>query len=109
MVPAHVLEGGSMAGRIRTWLFRVSSAAVGMAAATALALSLMVLTGVRPANAAFPGNNGKIAFQSDRDVAAGEIYSITPGGSPSRLTFSNGSADPAYSPDARGSRSSRAS
>ncbi len=49
--------------------------------------------------AAFPGNNGKIAFQSNRDVGAGEIYAITPGGTAARITFSTGSSDPAYSPD----------
>ena len=41
----------------------------------------------------------KLSFQSNRDVASGEIYTITPGGTPTRTTFSNGSGDPAYSPD----------
>jgi len=51
------------------------------------------------AEAAYPGSDGRIAFQSGRDVAAGEIYTITPGGSATRLTNSNGNADPVYSPD----------
>jgi hypothetical protein len=51
------------------------------------------------AYAAFPGTNGPIAFNSDRDVGAGEIYAITPGGLATRLTSSNSSSDPAYSPD----------
>jgi hypothetical protein len=57
------------------------------------------LAGTRPAQAAFPGTNGKIAFQSNRHVASGEIYAITPGGTAARITVSNGSSNPAYSPD----------
>jgi Ca2+-binding RTX toxin-like protein len=74
---------------------RGKSRALLAGAGTAIAL---LATGAS-ADAAFPGNNGKIAFDSDRDVAGGEIYSITPGGSPTRLTFSTRSSDPAYSPD----------
>lgn len=58
-----------------------------------------LLAAAGSAQAAFPGNNGKIAFDSDRDTATGEIYSTTLTGPPTRLTFSNGSVDPAYSPD----------
>jgi Tol biopolymer transport system component len=65
--------------------------------AVAVAAALQAVAG--SAEAAFPGNNGKVAFDSDRDTAAGEIYSITPGGSATRLTFSTRSSDPAYSPD----------
>ena len=57
------------------------------------------LAGIRPAEAAFPGTNGKIVFQSNRHVASGEIYAITPGGTAARITVSNGSSNPAYSPD----------
>ena len=57
------------------------------------------LAGIRPAEAAFPGANGKIVFQSNRHVASGEIYTITPGGTAARITTSNGSSNPAYSPD----------
>ncbi|MDQ3863198.1 MAG: hypothetical protein M3317_06830, partial [Actinomycetota bacterium] len=67
--------------------------------ALAVLAALALLVGNRSAEAAFPGTNGKIAFQSDRDVAAGEIYAITPGGTAKRITVSNGSSDPAYSPD----------
>jgi len=49
--------------------------------------------------AAFPGSDGLIAFTSNRDVAAGEIYTMTPGGTATRVTFSNVSSDPAWSPD----------
>ncbi len=70
-------------------------------AATALALCVFALVAVQPAEAAFPGLNGEIAFVSDRDVGAGEIYTIRPsGGAPTRITFpTGGSATPAYSPD----------
>jgi Tol biopolymer transport system component len=67
--------------------------------ALAVVAAVVMLEGIRPAEAAFPGTNGKIAFQSDRQVAAGEIYSIIPGGTAKRITISNGSTDPAYSPD----------
>ncbi len=67
--------------------------------ALAVVAAVVMLAGIRPAGAAFPGSNGKIAFQSNRDVASGEIYTITPGGTAKRITVSNGSSDPAYSPD----------
>ncbi|HET7480189.1 MAG TPA: hypothetical protein VFJ72_11805 [Rubrobacteraceae bacterium] len=69
-----------------------------MATAAALALGLLALLAAKPAEAAFPGNNGKIAFQSDRDGPV-EIYAITPGETATRITTSNNSSDPAYSPD----------
>jgi Tol biopolymer transport system component len=65
----------------------------------AVVAAVVTLAGIRPAGAVFPGTNGKIAFQSNRDVASGEIYTITPGGTAKRITVSNGSSDPAYSPD----------
>jgi Tol biopolymer transport system component len=83
------------ARRAKIDLFRVSIAV----AATTLALCLLALPGAGSAQAAFPGFNGKIAFQSNRDVAGGEIYTITPGGTATRITVSNSSSDPAYSPD----------
>jgi len=59
----------------------------------------LVLVG-KPAEAAFPGNNGKIAFVSNRDVGAGEIYTISPtGGTADRINFTNYSKHPAWSPD----------
>jgi Tol biopolymer transport system component len=72
--------------------------ALAMVAATALALCLLAWVTVQPAQAAFPGQNGKIAFQSNRGGSV-EIYATTPGGTPERITLSNGSSDPAYSPD----------
>jgi Tol biopolymer transport system component len=78
---------------------RLSSRVLIAVAAATLALWLLALNGAGPAEAAFPGSNGKIAFTSNRDVGAGEIYTITPGGTATRITFSNRSSDPAYSPD----------
>jgi len=71
-------------------------AMAAMAGASVVAL-VMFVPGA--AYAAFPGPNGPIAFNSDRDVGAGEIYAITPGGPATRLTNSTSSSDPAYSPD----------
>jgi TolB protein len=64
-----------------------------------LGLCLLALTAAATAGAAFPGTNGPIAFNSNRDVAAGEIYAITPGGTAARLTSSSTSSNPAVSPD----------
>jgi hypothetical protein len=48
--------------------------------AMALAASLTLAPAAKPAQAAFPGKNGKIAFQSDRGGNT-EIYTMTPNGS----------------------------
>ena len=60
--------------------------------------AILMLAGLNPAEAAFPGSNGKIAFESRRDGPL-EIHTITDGGTATRLTVSNFSSDPAYSPD----------
>lgn len=78
----------STAGRTLT----VAGAAMLMAIAVAL-------TAAGTAGAAFPGTNGNILFHSNRDVGAGEIYAIPPGGEAVRITTSTGSSDPVYSPD----------
>ncbi len=72
-----------------------------MAAAAALALGLLAMLTAKPAEAAFPGKNGKIAFVSNRDTGGGEIYTIKPDGSgATRITFpTGGNSDPAFSPD----------
>jgi hypothetical protein len=40
-------------------------------AAAALAVGLSALAGTKPAEAAFPGSNGKIAFASNRTTGTG--------------------------------------
>ena len=74
--------------------------AVAVVAATALAVCLLAFVAVLPAGAAFPGNNGKIVFQSIRD-ASGEIYAVNSGGGEAtRITFPfGGNVEPSYSPD----------
>ncbi|MEW6637756.1 MAG: PD40 domain-containing protein [Actinomycetota bacterium] len=66
-----------------------------------VAVALCMSVAANPAEAAFTGRNGKIAFVSNRDVGAGEIYTVKPDGTGvTRLTFPNGgNSDPAFSPD----------
>lgn len=87
-----------MQGTVHTRALGAPTRGIVGLAATALCLLLSALIPA-PAGAAFPGVNGPIAFDSNRDVAAGEIYSIVPGGAATRLTTSTTSSDPAYSPD----------
>ncbi len=77
-----------------------------MALALLFASGVGLLTALRPAEATFPGQNGKIAYVS-YDVLAPEgptdreIYAIDPtGGTPFQLTHNNTLDDsPSYSPD----------
>ena len=70
------------------------------AVVAALVLALVMPMGAKPAEAAFPGTNGKIAFVSDRnDPNAGtensracEIFVMDPTGS-NQINISNSSAD----------------
>lgn len=70
-------------------------------AAASLALGLLALVEARPAEAAYPGKNGLIAFHSNRDAGAGEIYTMKPDGTAvKRITFPyGGNTDPVWSPD----------
>ncbi len=70
-----------------------------LVAPAAVAAGLLAALAPGMAEAAFPGADGPIAFTSNRDVAAGELYATNPGGAATRLTSSNSSSDPAYSPD----------
>jgi hypothetical protein len=72
-------------------------------AALLAAVSLLALAGVRPAQAAFPGANGKIAFEGGYPLKSRTIYTANPDGSAlTRLTFGRGSThDPAWSADGR--------
>jgi TolB protein len=84
----------------RTTYFNVRVLAVVAALALAACLLALVVR-VEPSQAAFPGQNGKIAFQSNRDGNL-EIYTMNPDGS-NQTNISNnaahGDADPAWSPD----------
>lgn len=66
--------------------------------AAAFVLTLLAVA-APPAHATFPGADGSIAFTSNRDAGAGDLYSIVPGAAATRLTTSTSSSDPAYSPD----------
>jgi Tol biopolymer transport system component len=81
------------------WMGRGTASLSGLAAM--LALCVIALAAGQPAEAAFPGDDGRIAFHSNRDAGAGEIYTIAPtGGTATRITFpTGGNGDPAFSPD----------
>jgi Tol biopolymer transport system component len=65
-------------------------------------LALGAAVAAAPAGAAFPGGNGRIVFQSNRDGHP-EIYSMSADGSGEfRLTNDDaGNRTPSYSPDGR--------
>ena len=62
---------------------------VAMAAAASMAVGLLALVGVKPAEAAFPGPNGSIAFTSSRDSNNLEIYSMPPIPSSTQTNLTN--------------------
>jgi TolB protein len=69
-----------------------------------IAIAALCALGAAPAQAAFPGANGKIAFESPYlDDQYGDIYAIQPNGTARvRLTASAGlDIEPAWSPDGR--------
>jgi len=80
---------------------KIYAATAAILALCLMALCLLVVALARPAEAAFLGNNGLIAFVSNRDAGAGEIYTMKPDGTGTiRITFpTGGNADPAFSPD----------
>ena len=86
--------------------FRVPAAIV---LAVVLAAGVLALVGTRPAEAAFPGDNGRIAFTSNRTTGAGvdnptgdlEIFTMNQDGTGIEQVTFNTAADyePAYSAD----------
>jgi WD40 repeat protein len=79
----------------------VAAGAAGVLAAVGmLMLTMLVVVADEPAGAAFPGQNGKIAFSSERDGNP-EIYAMNPNGTAlDRLTNNQaGDFSPAWSPD----------
>ena len=62
-----------------------------------MSLALFALLGTTPANAAFPGDNGRLAF-----VRAGNVFTINPDGTGLRQLNTDGdNAHPRWSPDGR--------
>ena len=77
-----------------------------IAAAVLVACAAALLVASREAEAAFPGQNGRIAFQGDRDAGGGnfasEVITVSPDGKRTRqLTSASDSGDPTFSPDGK--------
>jgi Tol biopolymer transport system component len=66
----------------------------------AIAIALLLGTGMTSAQAAFPGANGLIAFESNQSGTF-EIYVMSPDGTGLRRLTTGGAADPAWAPDGR--------
>jgi Tol biopolymer transport system component len=73
-------------------------ALVSAMATAVLAASLIATAGAKPAEAAFAGPNGRIAFESFRNGPA-EVYTMKADGSDERRLTFGGGTDPAVSPD----------
>ncbi len=71
---------------------RIVALGVLVAALVALAASLLALVVAQPAQAAFPGANGKIVFESFRDGYQ-EIYKMNPDGTRQRNLTKNAASD----------------
>lgn len=67
--------------------------------ALAVVAAVVMLAGTRPAEAAFPGTNGKIVFWSDRSAGPG-LYTKTAGGTATKIPGTSGGDNQAvWSPD----------
>ena len=77
-------------------------AALATAVAMLAAVGVLGLVEGRPAEATFPGKNGKIAFQSDRGGSY-EIYTMNRNGNKidKLTTNTTEDEDPAFSPDGK--------
>lgn len=81
---------------------RFGTPRLSLAASAGMTTALVVLTMLvcaGTAEAAFPGANGPIYFDSNRHVGAADIYAVTPGSPARRVTTSTSSSNPAVSPD----------
>ena len=72
--------------------------------AAAVACAVAILASSQKAEAAFPGKNGRIAFEGYRDTGTGgssaEIITVSPDGTGMKqLTSASGSGNPTFSPD----------
>jgi len=78
----------------------LAAAAGALVAVGLVVLIMLVVVEVGPAEAAFPGQNGKIAY-SGSDGEDSEIYTIDPGGGEKFKVTNNTTRDydPSYSPD----------
>jgi Tol biopolymer transport system component len=75
---------------------------VMVAAAVACAVAILAIS--QKSEAAFPGKNGRIAFEGYRDTGTGgssaEIITVSPDGTGMKqLTSASGSGNPTFSPD----------
>jgi hypothetical protein len=75
--------------------------AVGLAFVASAVITVAVV-GTRPAEAAFPGENGRITFSSNRDGDS-EIFTVRPDGTGEKQLTKNGLDDfaPSFSPDGK--------
>src|SRR5215207_8633257 len=77
---------------------------VVIAAALAMACLVALLAVSQKSEAAFPGKNGRIAFEGDRDTGTGdsftEVITVSPDGTGMKqLTSASGSGNPTFSPN----------
>jgi Tol biopolymer transport system component len=84
----------------KTTLWMCVALAAGIVAAW---LMVVLATPVKPAEAAFPGKNGKIAFTSRLDCCDSEIFTMKANGDNKTVLTNNGVDDdyPAFSPNGR--------
>src|SRR5918993_4906550 len=82
-------------------LAAAAAAAAGVLVAVGMLMLTMLLVVDEPAGAAFPGQNGKIAFDSTRDGGNEEIYTMNPNGQGVDPLTNNPKvdSDAAWSPD----------
>jgi Tol biopolymer transport system component len=95
------MEGGGKK-MVKTNPFGALAEVGGALVAVGLLVLMLVVVEVRPTEATFPGNPGRIAHMSDEDGDL-EIYTIDPtGGTPVQLTYNTTNKSfPDYSPNGR--------